>query len=330
MIDIHQGQADKAIDFLRASLDRPGVRASDAAEMGFALGHALDTIGAYDDAFEAIAAANEDAAPMVPYDPVAQEQFVDRLISLFPAPVQQSEELVLQSPVFVCGMFRSGSTLVEQILSRHSKVTAAGELEFIPALAAETGLTQMQANLDFTAGNLAKWRDMYVEQLREIHPSWDVITDKRPDNFLYIGLIKSIFPQAKIIHTVREPLDTIISIYFGNFDESIRYGFGLDDIAHWFEQYQRLMRHWKRLFGDDIFDVDYDALVRDPMPVLKDLLEFCDLAWEDCLAKPEQPSAPVRTLSTWQVRQPLHRRSSGRWQHYSRHLGNLVDRMAKA
>lgn len=330
MIDIHQGREGEAIASLQAALARPGLRASDAAEMNFALGHAFDAIAEYDEAFNAIAAANEDAAPLVPYNPAAQEQFVDRLMTLFPTPMPTTNAALGASPIFICGMFRSGSTLIEQILSRHSKVTAAGELEFIPAFAAEAGMNPFGSFRDLSHSILERWRGEYFEQLHRIHPHFEAITDKRPDNFLHIGMIKAIFPNARIIHTIREPLDTIISIYFGNFDDSISYGFNLEDIAHWFAQYRRLMHHWKRLFGDDILDVDYDALVREPGPILSQILNFCDLPWEECLEGREQARAPVRTLSAWQVRRPLHRRSSGRWQNYSRHLGALVDRLAPA
>ncbi len=327
MMDIHEGRAKTAIEALNSALDRPGIRAADAAEVGFALGHAFDSIGDYDKAFEAITSANEDAAPLRPYDRPAHEAFIDRLIDLFPARLD-SPAAEGPSPLFICGMFRSGSTLVEQILSRHSRVTGAGELEFVPAIAFNAGLVPMQQGPAMLRDRFGEWRDVYLQQLRTIHPDWDVITDKRPDNFLYIGLIKAMFPNARIIHTVRDPRDILISIYFGNFDESVSYGFDPEDIAHWLSQYHRLMDHWKRLFGNDIFDIDYDELVDQPDSTIRALLDFCDLSWEDQLLGNQQTSEPVRTLSSWQVRQPLHRRSSGRWKHYAQQLGSLAKTLA--
>ncbi|MGZ8997504.1 MAG: sulfotransferase family protein, partial [Allosphingosinicella sp.] len=159
-----------------------------------------------------------------------------------------------------------------------------------------------------------------------IFPGAAFITDKRPDNFLHIGLIKTLFPAAKIVHTRRNPLDNILSIYFLHFQHSIDYGLDLGDIAHWYQQYVRLMDHWHSLYGEDILDVEYDVLVREPEATIARVLAFCGLLWEDqCLSFHENRGV-VKTASAWQVRKPLYQRSSGRWRNYRAHFGNLVDR----
>lgn len=163
-------------------------------------------------------------------------------------------------------------------------------------------------------------RDLYLGGLKTARPQADVVTDKRPDNFLHIGLIKAMFPNARIVHTVREPLDVILSNWFLHLDRSMGHALDLGDLAHWHGQYLRLMRHWKTLYPD-ILDLDYDALVVEPRPAIERLLAYCGLDWEEAVLDFHRAAAPVRTASVWQVREPLYRRSSGRWRNYERHLG---------
>jgi hypothetical protein len=156
------------------------------------------------------------------------------------------------------------------------------------------------------------------------------VTDKRPDNFLHIGLIKRLFPNARIVHTTRSPLDNALSIFFLHLDQSMGYALDLGDIGHYYRQYRRLMAHWKSRYGADILDFDYDGFVREPRPAVERLLDFCGLEWEDGCMAFERVSNSVRTASVWQVRQPLYRHSSGRWQHYAQHLGPLRETLGDA
>jgi tetratricopeptide (TPR) repeat protein len=318
------GPDDPVIAGLRAALAQPGLAVGDRAELGFALGRALDQVGAYDDAFAAFAAANAASRATDPegarYDRAGHERFIDSLIAAFPAPAAVVEGAGT-GPIFICGLFRSGSTLVEQILAGHSRVTGGGELGLVPGLArAIAGYPQAMA----TAGpdSLAQLRDLYLGGLQTARPGADVVTDKRPDNFLHIGLIKAMFPTARIVHTVREPLDVILSNWFLHLDRSMGHALDLGDLAHWHGQYLRLMRHWKALYPD-ILDLDYDALVADPRPAVERLLAFCGLDWEDAVLDFHKAAAPVRTASVWQVREPLYQRSSGRWRNYERHLDGV-------
>jgi Sulfotransferase family len=177
------------------------------------------------------------------------------------------------------------------------------------------------------ADALDRLRRTYIHRVRAIHPDADIVTDKRPDNFLHIGLIKTLFPEAKIVHTVRDPADNILSIWFLHLDPGMTHGFELDDVAHWYGQYRRLMAHWKSLYPDDIFDLDYDGLVAEPEPTIAALLSFCGLEWQDhCLAFHRATNA-VRTASAWQVREPLYRRASGRWRNYAAHLAGLREKL---
>jgi len=330
-IDAFDGKAAAWVPRLRETLAVPGLPPEDAAEIGFALGHALDAVGAYDEAFAAFAAANDASRRSMPptaerYDRAAQERLIDELIRVFPLPVRADPRSGGRAPVFVCGMFRSGSTLAEQILGRHSGVTVGGELEFVPALVRQR-LQPYPASLVTASPRLIQsLRDAYLADLDVVHPGAGLVTDKRPDNFLHVGLIKAMFPDARIVHTRRRPLDNILSVYFLHFDHSVSYGLDLGDIAHWYGQYRRLMRHWKSLYPDDIHDFDYDDAVLDPRPTIERLLDFCGLDWEEACLATHATRNPVRTASVWQVRQPLHQRSSGRWRNYADRLGDLPAR----
>ena len=320
---------DPLVARLRAAIADPRASAADRAALGFALGKVLDSAGAFDSAFAAYTTANRDsrqsAAPGTGvYDRHAHERLIDELIATF-QPGRPTAARLPQSarPLFICGMFRSGSTLAEQILAAHSRVVAGGELAFLPSLVRSelapfpaTMATLSQPRLDELAAR-------YLEMLARLFPSGDLITDKRPDNFLYIGLIKRLFPDARIVHTVREPLDNCLSIYFLHLDHGMSYALDLADIAHYYVQYRRLMAHWKQLYGADLFDLDYDALVREPRPALERLTQFCGLEWEEACLSFEQSATAVKTASVWQVREPLYRRSSGRWRNYAAHIAAL-------
>jgi hypothetical protein len=154
-------------------------------------------------------------------------------------------------------------------------------------------------------------------------PGAPYVTDKRPENYLNIGLIKALFPEAKIIHTSRNALDNCLSIFFLHLDQRMSYALSLMDIGHHYVQYLRLMRHWRALYGADIVDCDYDRLVLEPRPVMEAVLEFLGLEWDErCIAVPAVGRS-VKTASVWQVREPLYQRSSGRAQHYEKELAQL-------
>jgi len=136
------------------------------------------------------------------------------------------------------------------------------------------------------------------------------------------------FPAAKIIHTVRNPLDNLLSLYFLHLDPNSAYALDLADAAHWYGQYQRLMRHWAERYPDDILSVDYDVLVQDPEPVVRKVLEFLGLNWEGGVLDFAPTKRAVKTASVWQVREPLYTRSSGRWRNYEKHLEPLRSALA--
>ncbi len=321
---------DPLIQRLRQAIARPGAPADELADLGFGLGKALDDAGAYDDAFAAYSAANRASRAVADamgarYDPRAHEALVDRLIEAFPTPVvAPATAAEAKPPLFICGLFRSGSTLVEQILAAHDDVTAGGELEWLPALARQHLVPALgHGRIDADSPAVQSMRTQYLDAIRRLFPDARQVTDKRPDNFLYIGLIKAMFPTAKIVHTRRHPLDNGLSLFFLHLGHAMPCATDLSHIAHWTLQYRRLMVHWQSLYPDSIHDVDYDHLVAEPRQEIDQLLRFAGLPWDEACLNFHAADRAVRTASVWQVRQPLYARSSGRWRHYARHLATL-------
>ena len=327
--------ADPLIARLRAAhaSARAAADVAGRASLGFALARVLDASGQYPEAFAAAARANADSraslTPPAHYDRTAQERLVDELIRAFPEPQRRVQTPSAgPQPIFICGMFRSGSTLTEQLLAGHPAVAAGGELDLLPQLVRRNLRPFPQALRLVADPTLARLAAHYRGELARLFPQAAQVTDKRPDNFIYLGLIKLLFPQARIIHTTRNPLDMGLSIFFLHLDQRLAYALDLADIGHYFGQYQRLMAHWRALYGEDILDFNYDTLVRDPRPAVGRLLEFCDLEWHEACLEFGQRGG-VKTASVWQVREGLYLHASGRAAHYARELAPLAAELSK-
>ena len=306
---------------------------SDRASLGFALGRLLDARGEYREAFAVYTGANESsrasaAIRIVPYDRAIQEKFVDLMISGgTPQHCASSVESVPR-PIFIVGMFRSGSTLTEQLLAGISGIAAGGEINFLPQLIDGELSDFFESMAAITTARLDGIAARYQAELMRVSRGAAFVTDKRPDNFLYLGLIKRLFPNAKIVHTTRDALDNCLSIFFLHLEQQMSYALNLEDIGHFYREQRRLMAHWKRQFGGDIFEFNYDALVRDPKTQFRALCEFLAVAWPGQVPEVAARSAVVKTASVWQVRQPLYQSSSGRWRHYQEELVELREELA--
>ena len=319
---------DPLIARLVQALRQLGRPPAERADLGFGLGKALDDVGRYDEAFAAYQAANQASrvagGPGLHYDAKAHERFVDRLIENFArSAARPASGSGRTAPIFICGMFRSGSTLVEQVLAAHAAVTPGGELDLLPELARRHLPADAAWPVLEQPAALQAMAEGYRDAVERRFPGAQVLTDKRPDNFLSIGLIKALFPDARIVFTRRNPMDNCLSVYFLHLSHAMPYALDLLDTAHWYRQHQRLMTHWQALYGADIHTVDYDALVADPEPAITRLLDFCGLDWDPACLDFHRSRHVVQTASLWQVRQPLYRHASGRWRHYERHLDGL-------
>jgi hypothetical protein len=234
-------------------------------------------------------------------------------------------------PIFIVGMPRSGTTLVEKILASHSDVHAGGELDYMFALGADNFLDQAIHYQFRPLGTYASdiyetVGKKYLEKINLLNHQARRITDKLPFNFIMIGLIKIALPHSKIIHCVRDDRDTCLSIYRQNFStENYRFAYDLKTVGQYQNLYRKLMKHWHRVLPGHIYDIEYESLTRNPEHEIRDLLSACDLGWQEACLDFHQSKGLVKTASFYQVRQPMYTSSVGLWEHYKEFLQPLFD-----
>lgn len=229
------------------------------------------------------------------------------------------------SPIFIVGMPRSGTSLLEQIISSHSQVTPAGELHYIGS----AGKQLIQKNLNDIA-NLKITRDHYTKKLAEIGCGAAFVTDKMPHNFQYIGVIKKIFPNAKIIHIKRDPGAVCWSNFTRYFPApELAYSFDIHDVVKYYQMYAGLMEFWKHEFPDGIYEVDYDRLTSNPEPHIRALISHLGLDWEDACLAPHKNQRIILTASREQVKEKIYTGSSQSWKKFERYLAGAFDKLYK-
>ena len=291
----------------------------------FALGKAYDDLESYEKAGAAFAAANEIGKQRVlPYVPKQTESAFGQLIDQFDSNwIKNRETDSAVSPIFVCGMYRSGSTLLERMLAGHPAIAAGGELKTLAFLVAQHLGSYPQGAIGATKEQLRRIADDYDGKVRALLPDAQFVTDKRPDNFLRLGLARAAFPSARFIQTRRDIRDNCLSIYFHYFSRAVSYANDLQHIAHYFRQQERLFDHWRECFPDSICAVNYEELIEAPETVLRQVLDFVGLEWDARVLDFKQSSGLVKTYSIWQVREGLYSRSRDRWRNYEQLLGGL-------
>ncbi len=306
----------------------------------FALGRIHDRLREFDTAFAHFKSANDiwlehqrrtDSA----YSPAAWEEIIGSIIDAFPIVGMDGgyiEGDVSRLPIFVLGMPRSGTTLVEQILASHSEVYGAGELPDIPQIAERISGSRNWAD---AIGSLDTDRaetiaSEYLDRLRQIAPETRRVVNKLPMNFLYLGLIRTLFPAAPIIHCRRDPLDVCLSNYFGHFAEPKAFTNDLTDLGHFFKLYQRLMAYWDKIYPGTIFHIDYGSLIDDQEGLSRELISYCGLEWQAQCLSFHETERHVATASRLQVRRPLYKSSVQRWRNYDRYLGRFRPLCSKA
>ncbi|MBV8897865.1 MAG: sulfotransferase [Acidobacteriaceae bacterium] len=306
------------------SLDTPGLEAMQRHRLHLAIGKAADDLGNYGLAMQHFDAADAVRRESTRFDSRAFSIEIDRLIDRWkPALIAQTKELgsADETPLLILGMPRSGTTLVEQIVSMHPDVGAGDELNFWN----ERGVAWRRSG---AAGNekafLAQAAADYLSVLCAIAPKAARVTDKMPFNFLWAGLIHVTFPRALIIHCRRAAVDTALSIHQTHFHPSLAFPTGGDDLVSYFRSYQRLMDHWRSVLPADRFlELDYEDLTREPEPIIRRIIAASGLTWNDACLRPESNPRAVRTPSKWQTRQPIYRTSVARWRRYEPWLGPL-------
>jgi tetratricopeptide (TPR) repeat protein len=322
---------DKAIAILHRTLEKEHDRGQ-KIQLYFELGRLYDAKDEYDQAFEHYRQGN-----MLVNRPYNHEHYVklnDQNIRIFSREFLASaprSSIDTHRPVFIVGMPRSGTTLVEQILASHPRVTGAGELMDIinltSMLPGKIGtdnayplcITEMTRD---TCNTLARH---YIDKLATLSGNAELVTDKMPHNFLHLGLIAMLFPQAHIIHCTRHPLDTCLSCYFQFFFTGQHYSFDLNNLGHHYNEYRRIMEHWGRTLDIPIFDLSYEGLISDPEKSIREMLDYCGLEWDDQCLHFHETARLAHTASYENIRETIYTRSMGRWKNYKRHLGPLID-----
>jgi tetratricopeptide (TPR) repeat protein len=298
----------------------------------YAIGKYFDDTRDFDQAFMHYRRANElsvQCAP--PHDRSALSRTVDLIIrSQDRTWVTRSQGVgnPSQRPVFIIGMLRSGTTLAEQILASHPEVFGAGELTYFgtETAAAYESAAAAGTELDFKAAQLNSLGVGYLELLQRLSGDKARVVNKLPTNFFFLGLIRAVLPRARIIHMERDPRDTCLSIYFQQFEAANTYTNDLQDLAHYFGEYQRLMRHWSATLPKDaMLHVPYEQLVEDPAAWSRRMVEFLGLNWDVRCLNFHRTERAIVTASRWQVRQSISKSSVERWRNYDRYLGPLAD-----
>ena len=230
------------------------------------------------------------------------------------------------TPIFIIGMPRSGTTLVEQIISSHSKVSGLGELPFV----LQFGLKIATGLLEYNSETILKFRNNYLEKIKNFAEKSLIITDKMPQNFLYIGLIAASFPEAKILHIKRNPAAVCWANYKQWFkSKDLSYGYSINDIIRYYKLYEDLMNFWKKLFNNRIYEVDYESLTVNHEDEIKKLIKYLDLNWEEGCLSPEQNKRAVTTASNKQIRNKIFKGSSQKWKNYKPFLNEALDNLKR-
>ncbi len=309
---------------MNAALGRSNLTPSHRKLLHFALGKAHDDMGNYKEAMQNFEAGNRYRPLGGRLDRRILTRYIDRVIEATPPGYRDRRPdrgVVDATPILIVGMPRSGSTLTEQILSSHPEVAAAGEERFWSVRCAAHddiwGLTP-------TPEATQRLADDYLAALRGFGPNAKRVTDKALGNFMLLGVIHRVFPNATIIHCRRHPIDTALSIFTTNFENTHDYASDRSDLVFFIRQYRRLMEHWRTVLPPDrLVEVDYEALVADPEPQARRLISACGLAWNDACLEPHRNTRKVSTASVWQARQPIYRTSVERWRRYEPWLGEL-------
>ncbi len=308
---------------MESALETPGLEAVQRLRLHLAIGKAADDLGEYALAMKQFDAANEVRRGAATFDSAAFSMETDRLIArCTPEVIAQAPQLgnCDATPVLIIGMPRSGTTLVEQIISSHPEVGAGGELNFWNERGAQWHRSEAATNPAF----LAKAAKDYIRVLRSIAPRALRVTDKMPFNFLWAGLIHTAFPRATFIHCRRAAVDTALSIHQTHFHLGLAFPTGGPELVEYFRCYRRLTDHWRGVLPPDRFiEVDYEELTRDPEPIIRRMVAACGLNWSDACLRHERNPRAVKTPSKWQTRQPIYRSSVERWRRYEPWLGPL-------
>ncbi len=323
------GDINEAIKVAEMYLRSAQLSTRNISSVSFALGMMYDEIGCFDKAFSSFKSANQ--ANYIKFNIESNIKYTQSIIDFYNIDYYSicKKSSNNRSPIFIVGMPRSGTSLVEQILSMHSEVYAAGELSYISDIVKKISNTEPSKNINIkNIGNcdnacINKYADEYINRVMPHSDGLLTSTDKMPSNYLHLGLIKQMFPNAIFLHCKRDPRDTCLSIYFQDFAAFQPFSNDLSNIAQVYLEYERLMLHWKSKLNLKIHDIQYEEMVNNFEETVRDVLEYCGLTWEDACLDFYKAKRTVATASFCQVDKPIYNKSVARWKNYDRYIGEL-------
>ena len=333
----HMGEQKAAIAALRVAGTAPTMTREIESTICFKLGDLLDKEGEYDEAFDFYRRGNM-LRPVV-YQHANLARGFDALIDFF------SEARLVRLPrasnrsklpIFIVGMPRSGTTLIETVLASHPLIHGAGELEDIFLMrqklrdSSADGRAYPDCLETLEVGTLDRFSAKHLAKLASFARDVTRVTDKMPQNFIQLGLIDLLFPGARVIHCMRNPLDTCLSIYFHPLMNQYDYAADLANIGLYYREYLRLMAHWRTVLRIPLLDLRYEDLVESPEEKVRQLLDFCELPWDERCLRHHESGRIAKTFSYNQVRKPIYKTSVSRWKRYQKHLGPLIEALGDA
>jgi len=331
----------KTVDFEPAEVDtmekhvgNENLTEEARVKLCFALGKAYDDRGEYSRAFHYYGRGNSMRRMHVRHDALEYQAMIDRLIEVFGAQRFRQQSSGSDSdpvPIFIVGLPRSGSTLIEQVLASHSHVEGTRELPDLQHLIGTINsrspddLEYPEALRHLNDDDLFGLGRQYLESTKRYRSGKPFFADKMPNNFNHVGLIRLILPNARVIDARRHPLDSCLGSFKQLFIKGQPFTYDLDDLGEYYLQYRRLMDHWHERLPGYVHEVQYEELVETPEEVIRDLLKYCGLPWESSCLKFHETDRAVDSASSQQVRQPIYSSSVNNWRHYEYHLGELIE-----
>ena len=324
--------SDKEIANMELSLKR-NMHQNELIQMHFALGKAYESNRQFDKSFKHYMDGNWQQRKQVIYNAEDYKISIDEIINFFENNnniLDLKAEAGSDEPIFILGLPRSGSTLIEQILASHSLIEGTQELPNIMAISRDIKLIDQKNGypdnlLKLNQSSFDELGKKYIDETKWARSSKPFFIDKMPNNFFHIGLIKLILPKAKIIDARRNPMDACFSCFKQYFAKGQHFTYDLDDIARYYKDYVRLMDYWNKLFPDEIFTIHYEQIIENPNDRIFDLLEFCNVKFEDNCLNFHKSKRPVKTASSEQVRQPMYKTGINYWRNYIKNLDVLLE-----
>ncbi len=302
-------------------------------QLYFSLGKAYEDIKDYNVSYKYIKLANENKRKLLNYNLKNEIQTFKNLKNYFEKFDFKKQKNLINNKeiIFIVGLPRSGTSLVEQIISSHSKVYGCGELSYINDIIQKSLFhlnifdnTKLQNLTDLNLKSLA---NNYLDLLKKFNNNSQFYTDKAPLNFIWIGIIKMIFPNSKIVHCLRNPKDNILSLYKNDFDGKLNFTYNFDDLLEFYVEYQKLINFWKMKLPNEIFDAKYEEIIESPEKKIKELLSFCSLDFEKECLKFYETKRPIKTVSSNQARQPLYDSSISSYKNYEMLMKDIFSKI---